>query len=143
MRKKNLCMNKISRERAIGYARHFMLTIVLLSIMTTLLSACGSDPHAQQQANQSRVDLDNVLRNAQSIGVPNSYLHTIINQENALSATHTPLTLFNDKPATDYYNNLATRYGQLKVQVQGTSQVATEHLDQQAQNNIQQLYHTL
>ncbi len=143
MRKKNLLMNKVSRERAIGYARHFMLIIVLLSIMTTLLNACGGDPRAQQQTDQSRVELDKALRNAQSIGVPNSYLHTIINQENTLSATHAPLTLFNDKPATDYYNNLATRYEQLKVQVQGTSQVATEHLDQQAQNDIQQVYHTL
>src|SRR5689334_742424 len=141
--KEKLHMNKLSRERAIGFGRKCLLAIVLLSIMTTLLSACGGDPHSQQQADQSHIQLDNAIRNAKSIGVPNSYLQTIIKQENALSATNAPLTLFNDKPATEYYNNLATRYTQLKIQVQGAAQVATEQLDQQAQNDVQLLYHTL
>lgn len=115
-----------------------LLALMLLSMLATL-SACGGDTSAQQQAKQKQAQLDRSLQNARTIGVPSSLLTPILQQEQQISTTSAPLTLFNDQPATDYYHNLATRYGQLQTQLQGLVQTATDQSRKQAQQDMQNL----
>src|ERR671924_225173 len=84
-----------------------LLFLCIALLIMLLLSACNGDPQTQQRADQSKITLDNALAHAQSIGVPDTLLQSIKQQETQLSATHAPLTLFSDQPATDYYTNLA------------------------------------
>lgn len=121
----------------------FLSTLFLLATLTALLSACGSDPAGQQQAAQKRSGLDSSIHYAQSIGVPGTNLQAVIDQEQALNATHAPLVLTNNTMVDEYYVNLATRYQQLTVQTQGVIQVATEQLAQQAQDHLQDLHQAL
>jgi lipoprotein-anchoring transpeptidase ErfK/SrfK len=51
--------------------------------------------------------------------------------------------LFDNTPATQYYNNVSTRSKQLQIQIQGLIQASTEQLDLQAQTNLESLQHTL
>lgn len=105
--------------------------------MVLLLSACGGNPQVQQQANSSKAQLDGQLQQAQAIGVPQSILQPVLTQEQQLSSSSAPFTLFNDQPATDYYANLATRYHQLLVQLQGIVSVTTQQFQLQAQRDLQ------
>jgi lipoprotein-anchoring transpeptidase ErfK/SrfK len=102
-----------------------------------LLTACGGNPQVQQQANASKVQLDAQLQHAQTIGVPQSILQPVLAQEQQLSSSSAPFTLFNDQPANDYYANLATRYHQLLVQLQGIISVTTQQFQLQAQRDLQ------
>jgi len=146
MLKKQTCMHDLQRfrkKRDGQHATHLLLTLLLLSILVSLLSACSSDPSGQQQANHNRAELDHAIQYAQNIGVPAIDLKPVLAQEQSLNATHAPFALFNNTPVTDYYNNIMTRYKQLTVQTQGIIQVATDQLGQQAQNTLQNLQHTL
>jgi lipoprotein-anchoring transpeptidase ErfK/SrfK len=126
-----------------SYTRQILLTIFLLSLLVPILSACGGDPQAQQQASKDETNLNKTLQYAQSIGVPSKALQPIQKQVQALIATQAPLTLFDNTPATQYYNNVSTRSKQLQTQIQGLIQASTEQLDQQAQTNLESLQHTL
>ncbi len=128
-------------HRAPSLARG-MLVVLLLSLML-LTSACGGDTHLQQQAGQDQGKLDSLLHQAQVIGVPSSLLQPILKQEQELSSTHAPISFFNDQPANDYYSNLATRYSQLQLQVQGLITTSTEQAQAQAQHDVQNLQVTL
>ena len=48
-----------------------------------LLSACNSNPQLQQQENQNKVELDNAIIHAQSIGVP--HLNVAANHQSGKS----------------------------------------------------------
>jgi len=115
-----------------------LLALILLSTLASL-SACGGATAVQQQAQQKQAQLDRSLQNARIIGVPSSLMTPILQQEQQLSATAAPLTLFNDQPTTDYYRNLATRYGQLQIQLQGLVQITTDQFRSQAQRDMQNL----
>jgi lipoprotein-anchoring transpeptidase ErfK/SrfK len=131
------------KRNGVQNAARFLLTLFLLGTLTTLLSACGSDPAGQQQATQKRAGLDHSISYAQNIGVPGSSLQPVISQEQALNATHAPFELLGNTLVNDYYSNLATRYQQLTVQSQGIIQVSTEQLAQQAQDSLQSLHEAL
>ena len=120
---------RISR-RAPSLARG-MLALLLVSL-TLLTSACGGDTQIQQQASQSQGKLDALLHQAQVIGVPSSLLQPILKQEQTLSSTRPPFSLFNDQPINDYYSNLTVRYTQLAVQMQGLITTSTEQFQAQA-----------
>lgn len=113
--------------------------VMLVTLLTSLLSACGGNPQAQQQASTNKAKLDALIVNAQSIGVPAATLQPIIQQEKQLSATSAPFALFNDQPVTDYYTNMAQRYQLLAVQVQGLVTQSTQQLDYQASQTLQKL----
>jgi len=115
----------------------------MVMLVTLLLSACGGDPQTQQQANKSKADLDNLISHAQSIGVPDAMLKPIIQQEDQLSNTNAPITVFSGQPATDYYSNLTQRYQFLAVQVHGLEFQTTQQLDYQASLDIQTLENAL
>src|SRR6266536_1133605 len=126
-----------------GRARNGILIVCMVMLVTLLLSACGGDPQTQQQANKSKADLDNLISHAQSIGVPDTMLKPIIQQEDQLSNTNAPITVFSGQPATDYYSNLTQRYQFLAVQVHGLEFQTTQQLDYQASLDIQTLENAL
>src|SRR6266581_573873 len=126
-----------------GRARNGILIVCMVMLVTLLLSACGGDPQTQQQANKSKADLNNLSSHAQSIGVPDAMLKPIIQQEDQLSNTNAPITIFSGQPATDYYSNLTQRYQFLAVQVHGLEFQTTQQLDYKASLDIQTLENAL
>ncbi len=114
----------------------FILAGGLIGLML-LLSACGGNPQVQQQASQGKAQLDAQLQHAEAIGIPQSILQPVLTQEQQLSSSSAPFTLFNDQPATDYYANLSVRYHQLQVQLQGIVAVTTQQFQSQAQRDLQ------
>jgi hypothetical protein len=128
----HLCERRRNSRMAQGLS-----ILILLSILTTLLSACGGDPRAQQQASQSRAAFDRTFQQATDVGVPAAQLKSILQQKQDLEKSQAPLTLFNDQADTTYYKNLTTRYDQLRVQTQGLIVATTEQFEKQAQNDLQ------
>jgi hypothetical protein len=125
------------------HIKHCLLTLSIAMLVMLLLSACGADPQTQQKANTTKADLDNLIVHAQSIGVPDTMLKPILQQEVQITNTNAPLTVFSGQPATDYYSNLAQRYRVLSVQVQGLETQSTQQLDYQAAVDIQDLENAL
>ncbi len=111
-----------------------ILAISVALLIIFLLSACNGDTQTQQRASQSKNELDKMITHAQSIGVPDSLLQPIIDQEAQLSQTNAPIT---DQSATSYYSNLSQRYQSLTLQVQGLEPQATQQLDYQATLDLQ------
>ena len=105
--------------------------------MMLLVTACGGSPQSQQQASQNKAKLDQILQHARSIGIPASALQDIVSQEQQLSSTGAPFTLFNDQAGTDYYTNLATHYHQLESDAEGLISAIIDQYSQQAQQDMQ------
>lgn len=116
---------------------------LLLLLVSFLLSACGGNPQTQQQVNRNKQALDSSLAQAKNIGVPASMLQPIIQQEQQLTGTHSPLGLFSDQPIDNYYQNLALRYSQLGTQVIGLETQATQQFDYQASQDLQTMSNAL
>jgi len=108
-----------------------MATISIALLVMLALSACGGDKGLQKQATRDKATLDQAIAHAQSIGIPNNVLKSIIDQETQVSTAPTPIPLFSEQPANAYYNNLAQRYQMLSLQVQGLETKITEQLDYQ------------
>src|SRR5260370_13984264 len=123
-------------SRSVGARLAQTACSVLLLCTLLMTSACGGDLHVQQQANQGQSKLDSLLKQAQTIGVTSSLLQPIIKQEQQLSSSSAPFSLFNDQPVNDYYHNLSTRYTGLEVQVQGLITSSTEQFQAQAQQDM-------
>ena len=102
-----------------------------------LVSACGGDPHVQQQATTNKAALDASLQQARKIGVAASSIAPIQKQEQQLSTTNAPFSPFNDTPDTNYYRNIETRYAQLNVQTQGIIATSTEQSQTLADRTMQ------
>ncbi len=117
--------------------RKWTLAALGVLLLSLLLSACGGDPQLQQQANTNKAALDTAIAHAKDIGVPDTTLQPILNQEGQLSATNVPVTLFSDQPATDYYTNLSQRYHMLAIQVNGLMTQATQQYDFQSTLDLQ------
>lgn len=120
-----------------------MVLCLLLVLATLLLSSCNGNPQNQQQASQSKQALDSTLANAQSIGVPANLLQPIRQQEQQLSGTSAPLSLFGSQPTDTYYTTLAQSYAQLNTQVTGLETQSTEQLDYQAAQDLQNVSNAL
>jgi hypothetical protein len=110
--------------------------VVLITLLTLLLSACGS-PQAEQQSNQSKAELDTQIANARNSGISNSILQPILNQEKNLSQTGVLPTLFSNQSATNNNQNLTKRYQMLTVQVRGLEDQVAQTLSYQAVQNMQ------
>ncbi len=120
-----------------------MLIFSLGILLAMLLSACNSNPQLQQQESLNKVELDNAIIHAQSIGVPASMLQPIITQENQLTQTNAPIGLFNDQPVNEYYSNIAQRYATLTVEVNGLVSQTTQQFDYKASQDLQTLENAL
>ncbi|GCE22749.1 hypothetical protein [Dictyobacter kobayashii] len=111
---------------------HQVLSLMSVTLLLlVMLSACG-DPQVQSNASTDKAALDKAIAHAQSVGVPDTLLHPILNQENKINNTNEPVTLFSTQPATDYYSNLARNYQTLTVQVRGLESQATQQYGHQA-----------
>jgi len=117
---------------------HAALVILLLSISLALAS-CGSISLSQQQAIQSQASFEQLLKQAKLNGMPSSALQPVLLQQQQLSTAHPPLTLFNTQPTDDYYHNLATRYTQLRLQLQSITTIFTQRTQSQARHDLQAL----
>ena len=110
--------------------------VLLLCMLTLVISSCGGQTPLQQQVSLHRTQLQQVLQEAETIGVPLTMLNPITHQKQTLDQTSVPWTLFNDQSATTYFHNLVTRYQQLTLQTQAVMQVTTEQTKEQAQGNL-------
>ncbi len=116
--------------------RQVILVGLLLGLVLAT-SGCGGSPQSQQQASQSKSQLDSTLKHARDIGVSASSLQPVIHQEQQISSTSAPSNLFDDAPATNYYLNQAKQYQQLLTQLQGIISIATEDATTKAQMSMQ------
>src|SRR5260370_12366539 len=116
--------------------------VLLITLLTLLLSACGS-PQTEQQANKSKAELDSQIAHARSAGIADSTLQPIVNQEKNLSQTNTPSTLFSNQPATNYYQNLAKRYQMLTVQLRELEDQVTHKHTHHTLPHLQSFKHLL
>ncbi len=114
-----------------------IMLVGLLLGLALATSGCGGSPQSQQQASQSKSQLDATLKHARDTGVPASSLQPIVHQEQQISSTSAPSNLFDDAPATNYYLNQAKQYKQLLTQLQGIVSVATEDATTKAQMSMQ------
>lgn len=110
--------------------------IIALLLTTFLLNACGGDSRMQKQAEQNRKSFEQELTHARAIGVPESLLQPLIKQAQQLDRTSAPLTLFDNRPVIDYYNNLSQRYAMLTAQLRSTEAQAIQQLRLQASTNL-------
>jgi hypothetical protein len=115
---------------------HIMLTGMLVGMML-LITACGGSSQSQAQLNQNKAMLDQTLQHARSIGIPESALQPVIKQEQRLSSTGAPFSLFNDQPVTDYNTKLASNYQQLETQAEAIISNISDQYNVQAQQDLQ------
>src|SRR6266568_3751315 len=101
------------------------------------LTGCG-DTQQQQQASKNLQALNTAITQAQNIGVPAKLMQTILQQERDLENMYAPLF-----DADTYYKNLALRYAQLTIQVNGLEIKATESIDYQATQDLQTMSNAL
>jgi len=126
MQKTHLCRAHLTQMLFVG---------IMIGLMT-FISACGGDDgHAQQQANQSKAQLDHLLQEARDRGVPLSLLQPIFNRERQLSSSSE--LVLNAQSDTDYYDYLATHYNQLAAQVPNIITSSTQQFQSQAQTDMQ------
>lgn len=123
------------QTRRIVFPR-MVLASMLLGVMLCV-SACGGDLHTQQQADQNKAQLDQLLKHAVAIGVPAPVLQPIVKQEQQLNNTSAPFDLLSDQPATEYYQNQATHYSRLATQAQQAITTTTGLFQDQAQRAMQ------
>src|SRR6516162_3929093 len=120
-----------------------MLIFSLGILLVILLSACNNTSQLQQQESLNKVELDNAIIHAQSIGVPEYMLQPIISQENQLTHTNAPIGLFNDQSVNEYYSNVLQRYAMLTVEVNGLVSQTTQQFDFKASQDLQTLENVL
>src|SRR5260221_1832583 len=88
-----------------GWIPGLAFVVSLLGVIM-LTSACGGSPQSQQQAGQSKTQLDQLIQHAQQIGVPAKSLAPIQRQEQQLSSAGAPFAPSNDKTDTPHNHNL-------------------------------------
>jgi lipoprotein-anchoring transpeptidase ErfK/SrfK len=119
-----------------------MLVGLLLGLVLAM-SGCGGSQQSQQQASQSKSQFDSTLKHARDIGVPASSLQPVIQQEQKLSSTSAPSSLFDDASATTYYLSQAKNYNTLSTQLQDIINTATGDAATKAQLNMQSFQQAL
>jgi hypothetical protein len=108
-----------------------------------LVSACGGDSHLQQLNNQARSRLDKQIEYAKSLGVTDSQLQPIIQQEQKLNNSSAPFAWFDDAPDNTYYKNQTTSYQQLLTKLQTLLSIVTGQDQGQAQQDLQRFQQAL
>ena len=123
------------RARSLRLAQIVLAGVIAGAMLLT--SACGGDSHLQQQASSARTQLDQQIQHAKSIGVPQSALQPIIQQEQSLNNSGAPFSMFDDAPANTYYKNQASSYQQLLSKLQEQVSIVTGQYQGQAQQDLQ------
>lgn len=117
-------------------------SLLLLCMLLFEMITYSSSSQAVQQAEQAQAQLDIQLLHAQQIGVPVSYLQTLMLQEQQIHDS-TWLQLLVHPFAADLAQQQRRAYGALSQQLPGIIQSATKHLQAQARLDLQQFQRTL
>jgi lipoprotein-anchoring transpeptidase ErfK/SrfK len=114
--------------------------LAVLSVSLLLfLSACGGLTAKGQAAQQEKAKLDAMLRQATDLGVPDSYLVSIRQQEQKVGSQATQPGLFGDSTPDGTYQKIITSYQALEAQVASVSAQAAQDTRMQAHQDIQTL----
>lgn len=123
-------------KRGVLYRRiYWLLTPFFLGLLL-FLSACGSLSPAGQQTQQYKAALDAQLAQAQQIGVPQSMLAPLLQQENRVAQGVAPVGLFGDKNPDSAYQNASISYQVLLADVQNVENQATQLAQHQADVDV-------
>ena len=109
------------------FQRRFSWILMLFCVSILLiLSACGSLSPAGQQAQHAKAALDAELANAQHMGVPQSMLTPIQQQESRVAQGATPVGLVGDNTPDSSYLNANTSYQVLLAETTNVEIQATQ-----------------
>ena len=123
-------------KRGVLYRRiYWLLTPFFLGLLL-FLSACGSLSPAGQQTQQYKAALDAQLAQAQQIGVPQSMLAPLLQQENRVAQGVAPVGLFGDKNPDSAYQNASISYQVLLAEVQNVENQAAQLAQHQADLDV-------
>ncbi|GLV58900.1 hypothetical protein KDH_57280 [Dictyobacter sp. S3.2.2.5] len=132
---------KLARKK--NDANHILSTTsVILFIMIAFLLSYEAfqnihDPRYLQGPQQKKAQLDQQIAHAQSIGVPETYLAPLRQKEEQIASAlpwFSPSFYLQPAPV---YNAQAARYASLQQQIPGTITAATQQLQKQAQQDMQ------
>lgn len=126
---------RIFSQRAGSLPR--LACVISLFVVMIITSACGGSTQSQQQASQNKTQLDQLLAHARQIGVPAESMTSIQRQEQQLSSSSAPFSLFNDQPDTAYYTHLATQYTALYQQLQTLITTTSDQSQLRASQDLQ------
>jgi hypothetical protein len=124
-------MERVSLQRRSSWFFTFFSLSLLL-----FLSACGSLSPAGQQAQQEKATLDAELAHARQIGVPQSMLTPIQQQENRVAQGAVPTGIFGDNTPDSAYRNAYTSYQVLLAETRNVEIQATQLAQGQAEDDI-------
>lgn len=113
----------------------WLFTLFCLSLLL-LLSACGSLSPAGQQAQHTKATLDAELAHAQQIGVPQTMLTPIQQQENRVAQGAVPTGLFGDNTPDSAYNNANISYQVLLAETQNVEIQAAQLAQGQTETDL-------
>ncbi len=126
-----------THKRASGRRRlEWCLAVLAVSLML-FLTACGSLTPKGQAAQQEKARLDSQIQQAVKLGVPNSMLDPIRQQEAKVANQLQPLGLFGDQNPDSAYQSAITSYQVLESEVTTVFAQATQQAQSQAQQDIQ------
>lgn len=111
--------------------------MISLFVVMIITSACGGSTQSQQQADQHKTQLDQLIAHARQIGIPTESLTSIQRQEQQLSSSSAPFSLFNDQPDTAYYTHLAAQYSTLYQQLQTLITTTSDQFQLRASQDLQ------
>ncbi len=119
-------------ERGVLYRRFSWLFTLFCLGLLVFLSACGSLSPAGQRTQQDKAALDAEVAHAQQIGVPQSMLAPILQQENRVAQGVAPVGLFGDQNPDSVYKDANTSYQVLLAETQNVEIQANQLAEHQA-----------
>jgi hypothetical protein len=113
----------------------WLFTLFCLSLLL-LLSACGSLSPSGKQAQQAKASLDAELAHARQIGVPQTMLAPIQQQENRVAQGAAPTGFFGDNTPDSAYSSASISYQVLLAETQNVEIQATQLAQGQTEADI-------
>jgi len=135
--KKQNRTKKFSKQTLLVKAGCSLGLVLILSVLLYSVMSQNNNSVAQQQANQSKAQLDTLMQHARVLGIPTSALQSALTQEQQLNNSYTPLVLLSHSSATSYYQGLTRKYHTLSSQVNMTITTVTQQFQVQAQQDMQ------
>lgn len=114
------------------------LAVLAVGIML-FVTGCGSLTPKGQAAQQEKAKLDTEIQSAAKIGVPDSLLNPIRQQEADVAGQLKPLGLFGDSNPDSAYESAINSYKRLEAQVVTVTNQALQNDRMQAHQDIQTL----
>lgn len=109
--------------------------LLFLSISAVLIH--GNKTAVQKQVEQQKIQLDRLIKNALTDGVPPSSLHSVLIEEAEIDRTYTFLSYVPVPVTSSSYQNQIQQYRALRQQVSKIVTITTEQFQLQAQRDMQ------